>query len=106
MRTKHLCIFIHIRIKSEAGTVNMFKPSSIFTDSSKAVLLLWILFVIYMLCLTLLYFISVHCNLVITCWERPDCVLCFVTFRYGAPGQVWYLIISIPDLCLHLFYDR
>ena len=35
----------------------MFKPSSymyIFTDSSKVVLLLWILFVIYVLCLSLL----------------------------------------------------
>ena len=21
-------------------------------------------------------------------------------FPYGVPGQVWYLIVSIPDLCL------
>ena len=25
----------------------------------------------------------------------------FVTFAYGVLGQVWYLIVSIPDLCLH-----
>ena len=23
----------------------------------------------------------------------------FVTFSYGFLGQVWYLIVSIPDLC-------
>ena len=23
----------------------------------------------------------------------------FVTFPYGLLGQVWYLIVSIPDLC-------
>ena len=26
-----------------------------------------------------------------------NCV--FVTFPYGILGQVWYLIVSIPDLC-------
>ena len=30
-----------------------------------------------------------------------DCV--FVTFPCGILGQVWYLIVSIPDLCC-LFY--
>ena len=30
--------------------------------------------------------------------------LCFVTFPYGVPCKVWYLIISIPDLCLLYFY--
>ena len=27
----------------------------------------------------------------------------FVTFQYGVPGQVWYLILSIPD-GFHLLY--
>ena len=26
--------------------------------------------------------------------------LCFVTSPYGVLGQVWHLIVSIPDLCL------
>ena len=51
---------------------------------------------------------SVYCNLVVTCWERADllALLCvtfscaFVTFPYGVLGHVWYLIVSIPDLCL------
>ena len=33
-----------------------------------------------------------------------NCV--FVTFPHGILGQVWYLIISIPDLCrLSYFYN-
>ena len=51
-------------------------------------------------------FASVHCCLVVTCWERADLlalvcdVYCdFVTFPCGILGQVWYLIVSIPYLC-------
>ena len=51
-------------------------------------------------------FASVHCCLVVTCWKRADllalvsCVHCiFVTFPCGILGQVWYLIVSFPDLC-------
>ena len=46
----------------------------------------------------------------VTCWETADLLvfvfddyLCFVTFPGGILGRVWYLIISIPDLC-RLFY--
>ena len=24
----------------------------------------------------------------------------------GMPGQVWYLIVPIPDLCFPLYYDK
>ena len=27
----------------------------------------------------------------------------FVTFPYSVLGQLWYLIVSIPDLCLFSF---
>ena len=48
MRIIHFFVLIHIRTKDEVGPSNMFKPSSnMFTDRSKAVLLLWICFVIY-----------------------------------------------------------
>ena len=30
----------------------------------------------------------------------------FVTFPYGVPGQVWYLIVSILDLCLLYFHYK
>ena len=48
---------------------------------------------------------SVYMCLVVTCWERADLFalflwcLVFVTFPIGTLGQVWYLIVSIPDLC-------
>ena len=28
----------------------------------------------------------------------------FVTFPYGVLGQVWYLIVSILDICLPLYF--
>ena len=56
-------------------------------------------------------FESVHCCLVATCLERADLlalvcdVYCaFVTFPCGIPGQVWYLIVSFPDLCRLSFF--
>ena len=93
--------------------LNMFKSFTFsFTDRSKAaVLLLWI-FLLFMIHVHLCYAIlSVPCSLVITCWERAGflaflCVMfsCIVvTFPYDVPGQVWYLIVSIPDLCLLYF---
>ena len=59
-------------------------------------------------------FVSVHCSLVATCLERANllALLCvmfycvFVTFPCGVLGQVWYLIVSIPDLCLLPFSKR
>ena len=46
----------------------------------------------------------------IACLERADLfalvcdvLLCFLTFTCGILGQVWYLIVSIPDLC-HFSY--
>ena len=58
------------------------------------------------LCFVFLYgFLSVYCSLVVICWERTDllgllyvmfyCV--FVTFPYGVLGQVWCVIVLIPD---------
>ena len=50
-------------------------------------------------------FASVHCCLVVT-QERADLlalvcdVYCdFAIFPFGILGQVWYLIVSIPDPC-------
>ena len=31
--------------------------------------------------------------------------LCFNTFPYGVMGQLRYLIESIPDLCLPLYFE-
>ena len=50
-------------------------------------------------------FVSVHCCLVFTCWERADllalvgAVNCsLVTFPSGILGQVRYFLVSFPDL--------
>ena len=49
---------------------------------------------------------SVHCCFVVTCWERTDILALFVTFNCvlvtfpcGILGQVYYFIVSIPDIC-------
>ena len=52
MQTKHLYVLIHISSKGEVGApLNRFKPSSkiFFIDRSKAVFLLWIIYVISVL---------------------------------------------------------
>ena len=57
--------------------------------------------------------LSVPYSLVITCWERADLLALLgvvsscvsVIFPFGVPGQVWYLIVSIPDLCLPLYFN-
>ena len=50
-------------------------------------------------------FASVHCCLVVTCWERADllALVCdsnckFVTLPCGILRQVWYLIVLVSDL--------
>ena len=50
-------------------------------------------------------FASVHCCLVVTCWERADLlalvgdVYCIFTFPCCILGQVRYLVVSFLDLC-------
>ena len=50
--------------------------------------------------------VYVYMCFVVTCWERavPLALVCdvycdFVTFSFGILGQVWCLIVSIPDPC-------
>ena len=57
-------------------------------------------------------FMSVHCCLVVTCWERAnllaldgDVYCIFVTFPCNILGQVWYLIVSFPDLCCLSYFE-
>ena len=56
---------------------------------------------------------SVYMCIVVTCWERADllalvCGVCceFVTFPLVSWGQVWYLIVSIPDLCTLTYFKN
>ena len=49
---------------------------------------------------------SVYMCFVVTCWERADllALVCGVYFPIGTLGQVWYLIVSIPDLCTLTYF--
>ena len=55
--------------------------------------------------------LTVPCRLLIICLDMADLLasLCVgfycvsVTFPYGVPGQVWYLIVLVPDICLLLY---
>ena len=79
-----------------------------FTDRSKAVLLLWI---IYVLCLSCFLDCSLQpCgHLLGKDWPFGSLVCyvycVFVTFPGGVLGQVSYLISSIPDLCLLTYFE-
>ena len=50
---------------------------------------------------------SVYCCLVVTWRERAlvcDVYSDFVTFPFCILGQVWYLIVSIPDPCCPSYF--
>ena len=57
---------------------------------------------------------SFSCSLVVTCWARADllaplyvifpCV--YITFPHCVLGHVCNLIVSIPDLCLLLYFAQ
>ena len=49
---------------------------------------------------------SVHMCLFVTSWERADlfALLLVCHFPIGILGQVWNLIVSIPDLCTLTYY--
>ena len=51
MQTKHLCVLIHIRTNGEEVRLetDLSPPVKYFTDLSKAVLLLWLIYVISVL---------------------------------------------------------
>ena len=56
---------------------------------------------------------SVQWSLLVTCWEMANLLVLlyvmfscvFVSFPCGVLGQVWYLFVSIADLCLLLTFN-
>ena len=89
-------------------TSNLFKTSSNFlANRSKAILLLLIVF----FCLVCVCYIvlSVNCSHIVNCWEKTGPLalldlMFYVIFPYGVLGQVWILIVSIPELCILPFF--
>ena len=87
--------------KKDARLIWVSPPVKIFfTDHSKAVLLLWILCVMYISCLS-----CCHVSLFQPCGHLTASlswcdVFLFLSLPCGVLGQVSYLIVYIPDLCL------
>ena len=59
----------------------------------------------------LVFAMSVYMCFVVTCWERADLLalvfgvlLRVCQFPIGIPGQLWYLIVLIPDLCTFTYF--
>ena len=114
MQTKHLCFLIHIWTKGEVGApLNWFKPSSkifywTFQGGTSFVDLLCFFCLVFAMPL----YASVYMCIVVTCWERADllALICGVElwicyFPIAILGQVWYLIVSIPDFCTLTYFD-
>ena len=93
-----------LRVRPSCHETGWSPPVNISTDRFKALLLLWIICVIYVCVCNA--FASVHCCLVVTWCKRADllALVCdvhcdCVTFQLSILGQVWFLIVSIPDHC-------
>ena len=97
------CWFVDELENLHANQTNTCWIQDFWKGGSKAVVLLWILFVIIVSCLPLSYCLAFFLAVLwspagkgLTSWF--SCI--FVTSPYGVLGQVWYLIVSIPVLCL------
>ena len=104
MPTKTLFVLIHIRNKGEVGAVKhclitlvklfycSFQGGTSFVDP---------------LCYLCFMSVMMSCLFNEASWSPAGmwCFLCFITFPYGVLGRLWYLIISIPDVCLLIYFE-
>ena len=96
--------FITDRLMMERKESNQTNKNGFMTKCSRAVHPL-----VSFLSVSLPSVMYVYCSPVVTCWERPGllallCMNILVTFQYYVLGQVWYLIVSISDLCLLTYF--
>ena len=98
-----------VRLAPKTG---LSPPVKYFTDRSKAVLLLWIFYVFVLSCVCYafvrVWFICALWSPAgkgMTSWLSFVVSNCeFVTFPIGILCQIWYLIVSIPDLCTLTYF--
>ena len=68
-------------------------------------------------CYLCFVFVMVSCLFIEALWSPAgigltlwlSCLLCFivfVTFPYSVLGQLWYLIVSISDICLLTYFNK
>ena len=91
--------------------IGLSPPVKYFTDHSKAVLLLWIFYGVFLSCVCYAF---LHVCLYVPCghllgkgWSLAlvcGFLLSVCYFPIGILGQVWYLIVSIPDLCTLTYF--
>ena len=92
-----------LRLRLARRGTSLSPPVKYFTERSKAVLLLWIICVIYVLCLSCFCVCSLlRCGLLKGKAGLLALVVTFIVVLLRSHlGQVWYLIISISDpFCL------
>ena len=93
--------------------LNRFKPSSKifywpFQGGTSFVDLLCFCSVLCLLCFVRVCLYVLRGHLLGKGWplgSRLWCLLWVCHFPIGILGQVWYLIVSIPDLCNHTYFD-
>ena len=93
MRSNNLRGLVHVRIKGGVGTLNMVKPSSDFYCPFQGSASFWILYVIYVSCLSCLFFAALlpPTGKGLTSWL--SCVVCFpvllsLSYRFLVSGVV------------------
>ena len=69
-------------------------------------------FMLFLSCYVILSCTLVCWCLVVTCWEMSDllaliceCLIVTLSLSIGILGQVWCLIVSIPDLCPLSYFE-
>ena len=100
-------------LRVRLAPLNRFKPSiKIFYWPFQGGTSFVDLYVFFCLVFAMPLLESVYMCLVVTCWERVDllalvcCVQLWVChFPIGILGQVWYLIVLIPDLCTLTYFS-
>ena len=102
-----MCLYPHLNYGWGWWPLNQFKPScKIFLLTVSRRCFFCGSFMLFLSCFVVLSCTSVCWCIVVSCWERADLLALFCDvflwrchFSIGILGQVWCLIVSIPDLC-------
>ena len=100
-------------LRVRLAPLNRFKPSSKifywqFQGGTSFVDLLCFCSVLCLLCFVCVCLYVLRGHLLGKGWPLGSCLWCLLRvchFPIGILGQVWYLIVSIPDLCNLTYFD-
>ena len=112
MQTKYLCVWSTSELRVRLAPLTRFKPSSKifywpFQGGTSFVDLLCFCSVLCLLCFVRVCLYVLCGHLLGKGWplgSRLWCLLWVCHFPIGILGQVWYLIVSIPDLCTLTYF--